>query len=250
MAGKFGLRTTSMLLLACALVAGMATLARISLAKDQHHLAGKWNFNKDQSDDASQKVHDAEASAKSARGGYPGGSGPQGGGYPGGGGGYPGGGYPGGGGIGYPRGGGVGFPGGRGGMGRGGRGGPGATQDAGISAGDLEPLAASPKMLSIEQDEKRVTILDDAGRIRNLYPDGKKHKETDSSGQSTKIKAHWDGNRLVAESKLGHSGKLTETYELSQDGKQLYVISQLDNSHLSSPLVIRLVYDGAAGNAK
>ena len=46
------------------------------------------------------------------------------------------------------------------------------------------------------------------------------------------------------------SGKLTETYVLSQDGKRLYVTSQLDNSQLSAPLVIRRVYDSAAGNAK
>jgi len=39
-----------------------------------------------------------------------------------------------------------------------------------------------------------------------------------------------------------------ETYELSRDGKQLYVISQLENSRLSAPLVIRRVYD--AGEAK
>jgi hypothetical protein len=46
------------------------------------------------------------------------------------------------------------------------------------------------------------------------------------------------------------SGKLTETYVLGQDGKRLYVTSQLDNSQLSAPLVIRRVYDSAAGNAK
>ncbi len=178
MARKFSLRTTSMLLLACALVAGLAALAHISLAENKPRLAGKWNFNQSQSDDASQKVHDAEASVKSPGGGYPGGGGSQGGGYPGGGG-SPGGGYPGGGGIG--------FPGGRGrigvgpmGGGRTGRGGPrggGAGQGAGLSADDLEQLAANPKMLRVEQGEKQVTITDDTGQIRNLYPDGKKHKK-------------------------------------------------------------------------
>jgi hypothetical protein len=237
MAREFSLRTTSVLLLACALVAGLAALAHISLAENKARLAGKWNFNQDQSDDASQKVHDAEASAKSPGGGYPGGGGAQGGGYPGGGG--------------------IGFPGGRGGIGGGmggggiGRGGPrGGGGGAGLSGEDLGQLAANPKMLGVEQDEKQITITDDTGQIRNLYPDGKRHKETGSSGQSTTIKAHWDGDRLVAESKLGHSGNLTETYELSRDGKQLYVISQLDNSRLSAPLVIRRVYDSAAGNAK
>jgi len=239
--------------LACALVPGLAALARVSLAENKPHLAGKWNFNQDQSDDASQKVHDAEANARAHRGGgYPGGAGPQGGGYPGGGDGYPGGGYPGGGGVGFPggRGGiGGGYPGG-GGVGRGGRRGPGAGPNAGASGEALEQLAANPQTLRVEQDEKQVTITDDSGQIKNLYPDGKKHKESGSSGESTAIKAHWDGDRLVAESKLPHAGKLTETYRLSRDGKQLYVVSQLDSSSLSAPLIIRRVYDNAAADAK
>ncbi len=250
MAENYGLRMASRLLLACALVAGLAALARISLAENKPHLAGKWSFNQDQSDDASQKVHDAEASVQSRGGGYPGGGDPQGGGYPGGG--YPGGGYPGGGGIGYPGGRGrIGVgPTVGGGTGRGGPRGGGAGRGAGLAGEDFEQLAADPKTLRVEQDEKQITITSDTGQIRNLYPDGKKHKETDSNGQSTAIKAHWDGDRLIAESKLGHSGKLTETYELSRDGKQLYVISQLDNSRLSAPLVIRRVYESAAESAK
>jgi hypothetical protein len=257
MARKLSLRTTSVLLLACAPVAALAALTRISLAENKPHLAGQWNFNQDQSDDASQKVHDAEVGVKSPRGSYPGGGGPQGGGYPSGGGypdggGYPGGGggYPGGGRIGFPRGGIGGGPMGGGGIGRGGRRGGPASQGAGPSGEDLDQLAANPKMLRIEQDDKQITITDDTGQIRNLYPDGKKHKETGSSGESTAIKTHWDGDRLVAESKLGHSGKLTETYELSRDGKQLDVVSELDNSHLGAPLVIRRVYDSAAESAK
>lgn len=238
---KFGFGTTSVLLLAAALVAGLATLARISLAEEKPHLAGKWNFNQGQSDDASQKVHDAELSIKDQGSGYPGGS--QGGGYP------SGGGYPGGGGIGFPGGrGGIGGIGG-GGMGRGGRRGA-ASQAAPPSNQDLEQLTPNPKTLWVEQDAKQITITNDAGQIRNLYPDKKKHKETDANGEPTTIKTHWDGGRLIAESKLGHSGKLAETYELSQDGKQLYVITQLDNSRLSTPLVIRRVYDRAAESTK
>jgi hypothetical protein len=250
MTRKLGFRTTCLLSSVGALALTLAGL-RISLAEGSPHLAGKWNFNQDQSDDASKKIQDAEASAKLQRTGYPGGGGSQGGGYPTGGT-YPNGtDYPGGG---YPGGGGIGFPGGRGGMGGGGRGrggqrGP-MAQNAGLSSEDMEQLAANPKALTVEQEEKQVTITDDNGQIRNLYPDGKKHKEKDSSGQSTTIKTRWEGNRLVAESKLGHSGKLTESYELSPDAKQLYVVQQLDNSQLSQPLVIRRVYDSAGGTSK
>jgi len=93
-------------------------LPRVARAGDgQPNLSGHWQFNKDQSDDAQQKITDAQSNQRTTAnsgGGYPGGGG-GGGGYPGGGGGWPGGGggYPGGGG-GYPGGGGM----GRGGMGR------------------------------------------------------------------------------------------------------------------------------------
>jgi hypothetical protein len=256
MARKFAFRTTSGLLLAFGLAAGVATLTRVSIAEEKPHLAGKWTFNQNQSDDARQKIHDAELEAKDQRGGYPGsrGGGYPGGGYPGGGypgGGYPGGGYPGGGRVGYPGRGGIGTdPMGGGGMGRGGRRGGYPGQGAGVSSEDLDQLAPNPKMLRVEQDAKQITITDDLGQTRDLYPDGKKHKDTDSRGQSVTVKTRWEGDRLVAERKLGHSGKLTETYELSHDGKQLYAISQLDNSHLKSPLVIRRVYDGTGENTK
>lgn len=130
-------------------------------------------------------------------------------------------------------------------MGRGpmGRGSGGGSEAGGIAGADVEALATNPKMLRIEQNEQQISITDDTGRTQILYPDGKKHKEQDSGQKTTEIKTHWDGERLVAESKMGHSGKLTETYELSPDGKQLDVTSRLDNSHLAAPLTIRRVYD-------
>ena len=240
-----GFRANVVVFLAAIAIA-LLPATSISLA-DGAHLSGKWTLNKDQSDDADKKIQDAEASAK-MQSNYPGGGGV---GYPGGGG-YPNGtDYPGGGG-------GVGYPGGRGGMGGmggmgGGRVGRGQrgpmAQTSGLSSEDMQQLSATPQMLTVSQDDKQVTITDDGGQVRNLYPDGKKHKEKDSSGQSSTVKAYWQGNRLMAESKL-HSGKLTETYELSQDGKQLDVIQQLDNSHLSTPLTIRRVYDGESQSSK
>ena len=235
-------------LVVSAAVLAFAAGLRISLAEDSARLAGKWNFNQDHSDNAGQKVHDAETSARMQTSGYPGAGGSQGGGYPNGGT-YPNGtDYPGGG---YPGAGGAGMPGGRGGMGpmgRIGRGQRGPTaQGAGLSGEDMEQLAADRKILTVEQEEKQVTISDDDGQTTILYPDGKKHKGKDSSGPLTNIKAHWEGNRLVSEGKLGHAGKLTETYELSPDGKELYLVQRLDNSQLSAPLVIRRVYDAAVG---
>jgi|GEM_PF-1534216 len=108
---------------ACCLLAAPMGVAR---AGDKAQLSGNWNFNPDQSDDAQQKVQEAQQNSQhgSAGGGYPGG-------------GSTGGGYPGGGGIGgsYPGGGGMGRGGMGGGMGRrGGMGNPGGgTQQHGLA---------------------------------------------------------------------------------------------------------------------
>jgi hypothetical protein len=102
--------------------------------------------------------------------------------------------------------------------------------------------------LRIEQNEQEISITDDTGRTKTLYPDGKKHKEQDSGGGTTAFKTHWDGERLVAEGKMGHSGKLTETYELSPDGKHLHVTSRLDSSQLTTPLTIRRVFDSGTAS--
>ncbi len=225
-------------LLASCVAAALAALPQVSLAQGAHLLAGQWTFDQDQSDDASQKIHNAEAgsdrrSRGDSGGRYPGG----GGGYPGGGGGYPAGG------IGFP-GGRIGFPGGGGGMGRGRRGPMGRSQQP--PSQDLERLAENPKSLTIAQEGNQVTVTDDNSQTLTLAGDGKKHKEKDSGGEKFTIKSHWDGNRLISERKLPRLGKLTETYELSPDQKELVIVSRLDDSQLSGPLVIRRVFDRAA----
>lgn len=235
---------------ACCLVAALAAVSR---AEDKPHLSGNWNLNPKQSDDAQAKIHDAQEHSVSSRrgsgGGYPGGGDPNGGSYPGGGGGYPGGipgtDYPGGG---YPRGGmggpmggiGVGMPGGGG--GRRGRDGVG-REGSGIGGQEWEALAATPKTLKIEQREKQVVLRDDSGNTQTLYPDGKKHKEDNLQGKKVSTKTQWEGDKLTTESKLGHSGKLTETYRVTPDGKVLEVVSRLEDPSLAAPLTIRRVYD-------
>jgi hypothetical protein len=221
----------SSLALACLLLAWSAPRASArgsdkSQPAISAHFAGQWNFNASQSDDANDKIREAERNARMARGG---------GGYPRGGG-YPGGGYPGGG---YPRGG-IGV--GRGGMGRG-------AEASAINGEDLETLARDAQTLTIARNGDQFSISDDQGEAHTLYADGKKHKE-DDGGRKVTYKTQWDGDRLVSEHKLGSTGKLTETYELSPDGKQLFITSKLESSKLSGPLTIRRVYDNSNAQTK
>jgi hypothetical protein len=229
-----------------------ASLVGVARAGDnQQKLSGRWQFNKDQSDDADQKITDAQNSQRSTAnsgGGYPGG----GGGYPGGGGGYPGGGggYPGGGG-GYPGGGGMGGMGGgmgRGGMGR--RGGGQGNRGSAVSSDDWQRLGETSKFLQVDQRNDQVVVTDDSDHAQTLYPDGKKHDDKDANGKKVSTKTEWQGNSLVAETKLDHGTKLTQSFRLSDDGKQLTVVSRLENSSLQAPVSIRRVYDLLGSPAK
>jgi len=212
----------------------------IAHAGDKAQLSGNWNFNPQQSDDAQQKVQQAQQAQETGQrggggGGYPQGGYPGGAGYPGGG--YPRGGYPGTGG--YPSGGGYpgsgGNPGGY--PGRGGVGNPGSA----VSNQEWAQLAANPKYLNITQHDDQIVITD-SDHTSVLYPDGKKHKATDENGNKISTKTEWQGNELIAETRMG-SGKLTETFRVSSDGKQLTVVSRFENSSLATPLSIQRVYD-------
>ncbi len=63
------------------------------------------------------------------------------------------------------------------------------------------------------------------------------------TGKRSRPKANWEGDAFVAETKLSHSQKITETYRLSDDGKQLYVTTRFEDSSLNGPVSIRRVYD-------
>lgn len=132
---------------------------------------------------------------------------------------------------------------GRGGMGSGGMGRPGSMGNpgGGVSGQEWDQLATNPKSLTISQRDDQI-VISDSEHTRTLYPDGKKHDEKDENGKKISTKTEWQGDALIAETKM-HSGKLTETYQTGSDGKQLIVVSRYDNSLLSSPLSIRRVYD-------
>ena len=231
----FGLISAAAILLAI-------SLPRVARAGDsQPNLGGRWQFNKDQSDDAQQKITDAQSNQRTSAnsgGGYPGDG--TGGGYPGGG---TGGGYPGGGG-GWPGGGGMGGGGmGRGGMGRG-RGQQQANRGSTVSAEDWDRVGQTSKLLQVDQKSGQLVVTDDSAHAQTYYLDGKKHDDKDDNGKKiSSTKTEWQGDALVAETKLEHGTKLTQTFRLSDDRKQLTIVSRLENSSLQGPVTVRRVYD-------
>jgi hypothetical protein len=190
-------------------------------------LAGPWKLNRDESDDPRQRVRSAEGSSSGNTSGYPGGGNT---------GGYPGG-YPGGG-----RRGGNPYPGG---------GGPyGGQRNTGQDIEDnpkMQPLIYASESLSIELKNPEVDVTDDQFHKLILFTDGRQlQKSTDNNHKE--VAAHWNGSQLVSDEKSPLGGKMSRTFELSQDGRNLQETLHIDNGRSKTPLVIRYVYDVASSD--
>lgn len=113
-----------------------------------------------------------------------------------------------------------------------------------MSAEDWDRLGETPKFLQVDQKSDQVVVTDDSDHAQTLYLDGKKHDDKDDNGKKiSSTKTEWQGDALVAETKLEHGTKLTKTFRLSDDGKELTVVSRLENSSLQGPVTVRRVYD-------
>ena len=70
------------------------------------------------------------------------------------------------------------------------------------------------------------------------------NKSDNSTPEPDSAAAQWQQDQLVVTTQT-RRGSTTRSYELSPDGKQLYVTTRIENQRLSQPVVIRFVYDPA-----
>jgi hypothetical protein len=174
-------------------------------------ILGAWKFDPDDSDDPSKRRQDSGGS----NGGY-------------GGRGHMGGSWPGGGSGGY-----------------GGRRGGGESDE---QRQKMRELFAPARSITITMTGAEVDLVDDRDRKRAFMTDGRKlQKPKDDSYQE--IAAKFDGNRLVTDEKDPRGNKMSRTFELSSDGRQLYESLHMTTGRSNSPLVIRFVYDIPAQSA-
>jgi hypothetical protein len=168
-------------------------------------ILGAWKFDPDDSDDPSKRRQDSGGS----NGGY-GGRGRMGGSWPGGGGG----------GYGGHRGGG----------------------ESNEQRQKMRELFTPARSITITMTGAEVDLVDDRDRKRAFMTDGRKlQKPKDDSYQE--IAAKFDGSRLVTDEKDPRGNKMSRTFELSSDGRQLYESLHMTTGRSNSPLVIRFVYD-------
>jgi hypothetical protein len=234
-AGHFWLRLTLAvgLVLLAAVASGKGQSSEPSkpstspTADTQPSLTGTWKLNRDESDDPREKLRSAMQDRE--QNGSTGGMGRHGG---------MGGGM--GGGIG------MGIPGAGGGMG-GGMGHPGG-QRGGSSGSDeqharLRDVVRAPDQVSIAQKGPEIDLTDTDNHVRKLFTDGRKLEKPKNDSTETQIKAHWDHETLVTEEKGPNGAKISHSYEITNEGKQLADTLTLETKQLNTPIIIRSVYD-------
>jgi len=109
-----------------------------------------------------------------------------------------------------------------------------------------QELFRPPNSLTLARKDAEVDLTDDQNRKRAFFTDGRKLQKPNSKDDSyQEIAAHWDGSRLVSDEKTSRGEKMSRTFELSYDGKQLYETLHMTSGRSNTPLVIRFVYDPA-----
>lgn len=188
-------------------------------------IAGYWTLNRDASDDARNKIEQAQRDGGATRQTGPvGGNGPFGG---------------------PPLGRGYPFPGSNGPYG----GGPAGGNRGGYGGGDSE--TQSPAMqeyiypaagITFALKDSEADLTDDAAHRRVFYTDGRKlQKSRDDNYRE--IAAHWEGGRLASEEKLPGGEGLRRTFELTPDGRQLDEYVYLDATRSRSSVTLHYVYE-------
>lgn len=190
------------------LVLAALTLARLEARAEEKlavraNLSGHWRLDKEKSDDPRTKVQEG------TRGGRPGGMGGPGMGGPGMGGGPPGGGR-----------------------------GPGDRPDPEA----MKQREAALAELTIEHEDPELTITDANEQRRFLYTDGRETRRDSENGQSLEVKSRWKDGRVVVETSGGR-GKVTETYRLGAEGRELIVETRVEGRGEMPGFSLRRVYD-------
>jgi hypothetical protein len=109
----------------------------------------------------------------------------------------------------------------------------------------MQSLIHPGDSLNVDLKNPEVDIIDDQFRKLTVYTDRRQlQKSTDNNNQE--IAAHWNGSQLVTDEKSPLGGKMSRTFELSADGRQLYENLHVDNGKSKTPLTIRYVYDAAS----
>jgi hypothetical protein len=113
----------------------------------------------------------------------------------------------------------------------------------------MQPLIHPSGLLNIELKSPEIDVTDDDLHKLSLYTDGRKLQKS-KDGNDQEVAAHWAGSQLVSDEKSPLGGKMSRTFELSRDGRQLFETLHIDNGGSNTPIFIRYVYDTASSDTE
>ena len=107
----------------------------------------------------------------------------------------------------------------------------------------MREFLSPPTNIAFSMTGAEVDLKDDHDRKRAFMTDGRKlQKSKDDNYQE--IAARWDGNRLVSDEKSPRGGKMSRSFELSPDGRQLWENLRIEGSGRNNrTLDLHYVYD-------
>ena len=106
----------------------------------------------------------------------------------------------------------------------------------------MRELMSPPAKMTFSMSGAEVDLLDDRDRKQAFMTDGRKlQKSKDDNYQE--IAAKWDGTRLVTEERDPRGNKMNRTFELSEDGRQLFETLHLRMGRSNTDTSFRFVYD-------
>jgi hypothetical protein len=107
----------------------------------------------------------------------------------------------------------------------------------------MHELLSPPATMTFSMTGAEVDLLDDHDRKRAFMTDGRKLQKS-KDYHYLEIAAKWDGNRLVTDEKSPRGGKMSRSFELSPDGRQLHENLHIEgNGRNHRSLDVHYVYD-------
>jgi hypothetical protein len=106
----------------------------------------------------------------------------------------------------------------------------------------IQELIRPAGSLSFALKNAEVDVTDDQYRMLVFFTDGRQLQKPANENHQ-EIAAHWNGSQLVSDEKSPQGGKMSRTFELSRDGRQVYETISVDRSKSRGPLVVRYVFD-------
>ncbi len=102
-------------------------------------------------------------------------------------------------------------------------------------------------MLEIFQHGRKLTMNATGSAFvvvtRTIFTDGQSSEQRFGRGQKGKSQGKWDHKRFIIATKIDSGPKVTEIYELSENGNRLYVSVRIENEKWNQAFFITRVYD-------